>query len=57
MSHPCFYGDIINKAKKLKSDTCKNLICKGYDSTTICIVDCLMLMHVEIQINIMSTTY
>ena len=40
MSHPCFYGDIINKAKKLKSDTCKNLICKGYDSTTI--VDCLM---------------
>ena len=35
ISHPCFYGDIINKAKKLKPDTStlvkslKNLICKA----------------------------
>jgi len=35
ISHPCFYGDIINKAKKFKPDTSKlvkslkNLICKA----------------------------
>ena len=35
ISHPCFYGDIINKVKKFKPDTStlvkslKNLICKA----------------------------
>jgi len=37
--HPCFYGNVINKAIKLKSDTRKMLeiffIHKGYDLATI----------------------
>jgi len=41
LSHPCFHGDVINKAKKLKSDTSnfgkylKNLIRKDCDLATI----------------------
>ena len=41
ISHPCSYGDVINKAKKFKADTSKlvqslkNLIHKGYDLETI----------------------
>ena len=57
ISHPCFYGDLINIAKIFKSDTSnlvkymKNLIRKGYDLTTI--VNSLMQVYFAKKIDIL----